>query len=299
MFADRLRVDPDNFRLEDHDPVSTCGWTEDNARVKLAEDIAEMVRLQDRFWAAASHALLIILQARDAAGKDGVIKHVMTGVNPSACRVHAFKAPTSEEQRHDFLWRCVRKLPERGEIGIFNRSYYEEVLVVRVHPQFLAAQGLGDVDPRDRRFWKHRFKDIVHFEEYLRRNNTRILKFFLNISWQEQRKRFLERIESPTKNWKLSPSDYAERRHWNDYQAAYADMLAHTSTAAAPWYVIPADNKWFTRLAVANLIVAALHELAPAYPSVTEANRAELLEVRELLEHENDSLVPRPASKRP
>ncbi len=284
MLADRFRVDPDDFRLEDHDPAFTGDGDEEAAREKLAEDIEEMFRLQDRFYADGRQALLIVFQALDAAGKDGVIKHVMSGLNPAGCLVRSFKAPSAEELRHDYLWRCERVLPEHGMIGIFNRSYYEEVLVVRVHPELLAAEKLSETGGK--KFWKRRFKDIVHFEDYLTRNSTRIVKFFLHVSRGEQKKRFLERIDNPDKNWKLSAADYAERQRWDDYQEAYADMLRHTSTAEAPWYVIPADHKWFTRLAVANILVRTLRDLNPVYPIVSEQQRAELQRVRELLEKE-------------
>jgi PPK2 family polyphosphate:nucleotide phosphotransferase len=288
MFAGQFRVDPDHFRLQRHEPAYTGKWSELDAQKKLAEDIVDMARLQDRFHADGRQALLIILQALDAAGKDSVIKHVMTGLNPASCRVHSFQAPTAEELRHDYLWRCVRVLPERGQIGIFNRSYYEEVLVVRVHPEFLAAEKLGDPGVGSKKFWKRRFKQIVRFEDYLTHNVTRVVKFFLHLSRQEQKKRFLQRIDDPNKNWKLTADDYQERRHWDEYQAAYEDMLRQTSTKRAPWYVIPADNKWFTRLAVANIIVATLRELHPRYPDVSASQRAQLKRIRELLEREDE-----------
>jgi PPK2 family polyphosphate:nucleotide phosphotransferase len=287
VFADPFRVHADRFRLKDSDPADTGDWTEERARATTASDIEEMARLQDRFWACGRHALLVVLQAPDAAGKDSVIKHVFTGVNPSACQVHAFKAPTPEELAHDFLWRCARVLPARGHIGIFNRSYYEEVLVVRVHPGFLAAEGFPQADVGDEHFWKRRFKDIVHCEEHLVRNHTRIVKFFLNLSRKEQKRRFLERIDNPDKNWKLSAADYDERQRWDDYQDAYDDMLRRTSTPEAPWYVIPADHKWFTRLAVANILVHTLRELDPQYPAVTDQQRAQLQRVRAQLEAED------------
>ncbi len=285
MLAERLRVDPEDFDLEDHDPAFTADETEESAREQLAGDIEEMFRLQDRFYADGRHALLVIIQALDAAGKDSVIKHVLSGLNPSGCEVHSFKAPSPEELRHDFLWRCARVLPPRGKIGIFNRSYYEEVLVVRVHPEFLAAQNLPE-GGGGKKFWKARFKDIVHFEDYLSRNGTRIVKFFLHVSCKEQKKRFLERIDNPEKNWKLAPSDYSERVLWDKYQAAYEDMLRHTSSDEAPWYVIPADQKWFTRLAVANILVRTLREMSPVYPEVSPEQRAQLQTIRELLEKE-------------
>jgi PPK2 family polyphosphate:nucleotide phosphotransferase len=284
MFADRFRVKADHFRLDDHDPGSAGDAPEEGARAETAADIAELARLQDRFWACGRDALLVVLQAPDAAGKDGVIKHVFSGLNPSGCAVRSFKAPTHEELRHDFLWRCARVLPERGQIGIFNRSYYEEVLVVRVHPGLLAAEGLDPTAAGQERFWKKRFKDIVRFEAHLARCRTRVVKFFLNLSRDEQKRRFLERIDDPDKNWKLSAADYEERLRWDDYRRAYDDMLRHTSTPQAPWYVIPADHKWFTRLAVARTLLHTLRELDPQYPSVSPQQRTELRQVRERLE---------------
>jgi PPK2 family polyphosphate:nucleotide phosphotransferase len=288
MFADHFRVPPKGFRLKKLDPAFTGKWSEERAQDRLTSDIEEMARLQDRFYADARRALLIVLQAPDAAGKDSVIKHVMSGLNPASCQVHAFKPPSAEELRHDYLWRCVRALPEKGQIGIFNRSYYEEVLVVRVHPEFLAAQKLDDADADDEKFWRRRFKDMVHFEDYLVRNGTTVVKFFLNVSRHEQKRRFLERITNPNKNWKLSAADYEERCRWGAYRAAYEDMLRHTSTPRAPWYIIPADNKWFTRLAVANIVVSTLRELKPQYPAVSQEQQEELKQVRQLLEQEDE-----------
>jgi PPK2 family polyphosphate:nucleotide phosphotransferase len=287
MFADRFRVDrPDHFRLKDRDPADTAGLEEATARTDLARDIAELARLQDRFYAFDRYALLVILQAPDAAGKDGTIKHVMSGVNPTGCQVYSFKAPSSGELQHDYLWRCACRLPERGHIGIFNRSYYEEVLIVRVHPELLSAERLPPDEKPGPRLWKRRYKDIVHFERYLTDNGIRVVKFFLHVSKGEQKKRFLSRIDDPDKNWKLSPADYEERKRWDDYQDAYEQMLRHTSTDLAPWYVIPADHKWFSRLAVANILVQMLRDLKPTYPAVTDEQRAQLRRVRELLEEE-------------
>jgi PPK2 family polyphosphate:nucleotide phosphotransferase len=287
MFAKRFRVDPDRFRLKDCDPAYTGDFTPQSAQTQLKQDIEEMVKLQDRLYAFGRYALLVIFQAPDAAGKDSAIKHVMSGINPAGCQVYSFKAPSQGELRHDYLWRTTCRLPERGHIGIFNRSYYEEVLIVRVHPELLAAQKLPpDVTAGDD-FWKGRFKDMAHFEDYLTRNGTRVLKFFLNISKKEQKKRFLARIDDPAKNWKLSPADYSERLLWDRYREAYEDMLRHTSTAHAPWYAIPADHKWFTHLAVANTVVHTLRELNPTYPEVSDRQRAELQRVRELLENED------------
>src|SRR4051794_8188214 len=287
MLTKRFRADPDHFRLADHDPADTGGLRHEDAKAHLAQDIDELVRLQDRLYAADRWALLLIFQAPDAAGKDSTIKHVMSGVNPTGCQVHSFKAPSSGELQHDFLWRTTCKLPERGHIGIFNRSYYEEVLVVRVHPEWLEAERLPPGRPADDAFWHHRFHDIVHHEKYLTRNGIRVVKFFLNVSKGEQKKRFLKRIDDPAKNWKMSPADYQERLRWDDYQAAYEDMIRHTSTDEAPWYVVPADHKWFTQLVVARVTAEALRDLDPRYPGVTEEQRKELKRVRELLEKED------------
>jgi PPK2 family polyphosphate:nucleotide phosphotransferase len=252
------------------------------AKTRLEEDIERMRELQDVFYASDSHSLLIIFQALDAAGKDGAIKHVMSGLNPQGCQVAAFKSPSSRELDHDYLWRCNIFLPERGRIGIFNRSYYEEVLVVRVHPEYLDAQRLPHV-PKGGKVWTQRYREINNYEKYLTDNGTRILKFFLNVSREEQRKRFLQRIERPEKNWKLSPSDVKERAHWDEYQDAYEEMLNATSTEAAPWHVIPADKKWFSRVAIANVIVKALESMNLKYPSLNEHQRSQLEEAHRLL----------------
>lgn len=283
----RFTVSPGKrFRFEDHDPAFTGRFREKSeAEEKLRKDIARLARLQDVLYAQNRYAVLLVFQAMDAAGKDGTVKHVMSGVNPQGCQVYSFKAPSAEELDHDFLWRCHKALPERGRIGIFNRSYYEEVLVVRVHPRILESQNLPP-RPSGDTLWKRRFEDINHFERYLANNGVVILKFFLNLSRAEQKRRFLERIDTPEKNWKFSGSDVAERSHWNDYMAAYADVFSRTSTPWAPWYVIPADNKWFTRLAVADIIVRRLKKLDLHYPQPTDEHRASLLEARELLERE-------------
>jgi PPK2 family polyphosphate:nucleotide phosphotransferase len=251
----------------------------------LAEGVAQLAAYQDKLYAQSTHALLVIVQAMDAAGKDSVIKHVMSGLNPQGTQVTSFKAPSPEELDHDYLWRNFKALPERGRIGIFNRSYYEEVLVVRVHPQILAGQSLPP-GLKGNDIWARRFDEINHFEEYLTHNGIAVLKFFLNVSKQEQKKRFLERIDQPEKNWKFSAQDAKERACWADYQAAYEDVLNHTSTKWAPWHVIPADRKWFTRLAVAATIIAKFQEIDPQYPEVTDAHRQELQQARAMLEAE-------------
>ena len=287
MGHDKFRVRPGKkFRLEDHDPRDTDGFEskEDGLR-RLERGCERMRELQDKLYAQDQWAVLLIFQAMDAAGKDGVIKHVMSGVNPQGCQVYSFKAPSSEELDHDFLWRTTRCLPERGRIGVFNRSYYEEVLVVRVHPELLARQKLPSTLVTEKT-WKERFQDIAAFERYLARNGTVIRKFFLNVSREEQRKRFLSRLEEPEKNWKFSAADVAERQHWDEYMKAYEDAIEATSSDHAPWYVIPADRKWFTRLAVADVIVEALEELDLHYPEVSEAQRKELEKARALLEAE-------------
>ena len=269
----------------DFDPNYTGDIDKDDARERLNNGVAEMARLEDRFYADDRFALVLIFQAMDAAGKDGTIKHVMSGLNPQGCRVSTFKAPTHRELNHDFLWRCNADLPERGQIGIFNRSYYEEVLVVRVHPELLAGQHLPE-ESIAKGLWKRRFEQINNYENYLVNNGVHIMKFFLNVSKDEQKKRFLARIELPEKNWKLSPSDAAERKYWNEYQDAYEDMLEHTSTPEAPWHVIPADHKWFTHLSVAALIVSKLQEINPTYPVLSEEQMAGLQEVKAQLEAE-------------
>jgi len=271
--AKPFRVTDDSFRLKDYDPADTLDFTsEDKPRAKeaLAIGIQLLADLQDMLYAQDRYAVLLIFQAMDAAGKDGAIKHVMSGINPQGCQVYSFKAPTSEDLDHDFLWRCMRCLPERGRIGIFNRSYYEETLVVRVHKEFLEKQRLPpELVTKD--IWEERFQDIRAFERYLTRNGVIVRKFFLNVSRKEQRKRFLSRIEEPEKNWKFSGSDIEERGYWNDYMDAYDDMIRNTATKRAPWYVVPADNKWFTRVVVAAAVIEALSSLDLAYPKVSDA----------------------------
>jgi PPK2 family polyphosphate:nucleotide phosphotransferase len=270
--------DGDGFRLKDIDPGDTQGLTsEDKPRAKemLAAGIRALAQLQEMLYAQDRWAALLIFQAMDAAGKDGAIKHVMSGVNPQGCEVFSFKAPSSEDLNHDYLWRCMKSLPERGRIGIFNRSYYEETLVVRVHPELLEKQRL----PRElvtKDLWKQRYQDIRCFERYLARNGVAVCKLFLHVSKREQKKRFVERIDTPEKNWKFSASDVQERQHWEAYMEAYEDMICHTATKAAPWYVVPADNKWFTRLAVAAAVIDLLSSLDLRYPQVSQEKRQEL-----------------------
>jgi PPK2 family polyphosphate:nucleotide phosphotransferase len=284
--ARRYRVtNGHSFRLKDADPGDTLTYSiEDKPRAKkaLAQGVAALARLQDVLAAQNRWALLLIFQAMDAAGKDGAIKHVMSGVNPQGCQVYSFKAPSSEDLDHDYLWRCMKCLPERGRIGIFNRSYYEETLVVRVHPEFLERQQL----PRElvtRSIWKQRFAEIRHFEQYLTGNGIAVRKFFLHLSHAEQKRRFLRRLDDPTKNWKFSSADAAERRHWRAYMNAYEDTIRHTATPEAPWYVVPADNKWFTRLVVAAAVVEALDSLDLKYPAVSGAERKALAQARATL----------------
>jgi PPK2 family polyphosphate:nucleotide phosphotransferase len=253
---------------------------------KLEDDITKLEQYQDVLYAQNTYALLILFQAMDAAGKDGTIKHVMSGVNPQGCQVFSFKAPSAEELDHDYLWRCSKSLPERGRIGIFNRSYYEEVLVTRVHPETLAKQQLPP-EAKGKDIWQRRFEEINNFEKYLVDNGIIILKFFLNVSKEEQKKRFLERIEMPNKNWKLSPNDAKERELWDDYMKAYEEVFNHTSTSWAPWHIIPADHKWFMRLAVADIICNQLKKLDLKYPTVSKNQKQELLKVKELLENES------------
>jgi PPK2 family polyphosphate:nucleotide phosphotransferase len=271
---------------KDYDPDATGGLVKKKEAEKLlADGILELAEQQNRLYAQNNYALLIILQAMDAAGKDGVIKHVMSGVNPQGTQVFSFKAPSAEELDHTYLWRNFKALPERGNIGLFNRSYYEEVLVARVHPEILDRQQLPP-HLKDKGIWKRRFQEINNFEEYLVNNGTIVLKFFLNVSKKAQKERFLERIDRPEKNWKFSSADAKERQRWDDYQAAYEDVLNHTSTKHAPWYVIPADHKWFSRLAVGAVILQTMRDLKLAYPTISEAQKQELLKAKEMLESE-------------
>ena len=293
---DRFRVPPGKkIRLKDYD----TDWAQakeleelgedvvkDRAQQLLEQNLQDLTEMQGLLYADDRYALLIILQAMDAAGKDGTIKHVMSGVNPQGCQVFSFKQPSVEELDHNFLWRCMKALPERGRIGIFNRSYYEDVLVVRVHPELLDKQKLPP-GKRGKSFWEGRYNDINAFEQHLVRNGIIILKFCLNVSKKEQKRRFLERLDRPEKNWKFSAADVAERQCWDDYMKAYQDALNATSTDWAPWYVIPADHKWVTRAVVADIVTSALRKLDLHYPKVTEAQRQALAEARRRLEEED------------
>ncbi len=276
-------TDGKTFRLKDIDPGDTGSLkSNENAREWLERGVARLSDLQEKLYAQDKWALLLIFQAMDAAGKDGTIKHVMSGVNPQGCQVFSFKTPSSEELDHDFLWRTMRCLPERGRIGIFNRSYYEETLVVRVHPELLEHQKLPpSLITKD--IWQERFEDINAFEHYLSRNGIVIRKFFLHVSREEQRQRFLSRLDEPEKNWKFSSADAREREHWDAYMAAYEDLLRHTSTRHSPWYVVPADNKWFTRLVVAAAVVDTLESLDLHFPKVDAEKRKDLAAARETL----------------
>jgi PPK2 family polyphosphate:nucleotide phosphotransferase len=271
---------------KDYDPGFTGKWIDkDEAKEALEEGVQRLAELQDKLYAQDNYAVLMILQALDAAGKDGTIRHVMSGINPQGVTVSSFKAPSSEELDHDYLWRNFIALPRRGNIGIFNRSYYEEMLVVRVHPEFLAAQKLP---PRlkNKDIWKRRFEEVNYFEKYLVDNGILVVKFFLNVSKEAQKERFLERTMLPEKNWKFSAADLKERERFEDYIDAYEDLINHTSTQWAPWYIVPADNKWFTRLAVAAVLYRTLDSLSLAYPTVNEEQKQALLQAKEELENE-------------
>ena len=285
-FAKPFRVtNGKSFRLADADPGDTLHLTsEDKPRAKeaLALGVSALAGLQDMLYAQDRWAVLLIFQALDAAGKDGAIKHVMSGINPQGCQVYSFKAPSSEDLDHDYLWRCMRCLPERGRIGIFNRSYYEEMLVARVHPTLLEQQKLPP-SLVGKRIWKERGQDIAAFERYLGRNGVIVRKIFLHVSRDEQKRRFLERLETPEKNWKFSPNDIKERQFWDDYMEAYEDTIRRTATPEAPWYVVPADNKWFTRVVVAAAVIDALASLDLAYPQVSAEKRKDLAAAKRIL----------------
>jgi PPK2 family polyphosphate:nucleotide phosphotransferase len=284
-FARPFRVDHGkSFRLKDFDPACTLELhSKKTGENLLQQSIAGVNDLQEKLYAQDQWAVLLIFQAMDAAGKDSVIKHVMSGVNPQGCQVVSFKQPSTADLNHDFLWRTSRCLPERGQIGIFNRSYYEEVLVVRVHPEFLAKQHLPP-ELVTKHIWRERFEDIRNLEAYLTRNGVVIRKFFLNVSKEEQEQRFLERLDEPEKNWKFSENDVREREHWDDYMKAYEDMIRHTATPDCPWYVVPADHKWFTHLVVGAAIIETLAGLNLAFPKVDPARRKELEKARAALE---------------
>ncbi len=289
MKYDRLLVpEGKTIRLKDYDPAYTGKFAaKEDAAGKLQSDIVKLAALQDVLYAQNTYALLLIFQAMDAAGKDGVVKHVMSGVNPAGCQVVNFKIPSAEELSHDYLWRSMKQVPARGHIGIFNRSYYEEVLVVRVHPEILRNQKIPpSLVGKD--IWKERFEQINAYERYLTRNGTVILKFFLNVSNKEQKRRFLERIDTPEKNWKFSSADVRERAFWKDYMKAYEDIFSNTSTPWAPWHIIPADRKWFTRTAAADIIVRTLESLNLKYPAADPEHLKGLKDARTALE-EGDS----------
>ncbi|MCL4278805.1 MAG: polyphosphate kinase 2 family protein, partial [Ignavibacteriaceae bacterium] len=288
-FSKPFRItDGKDFRLKHIDPEDTLGLKSEDkpkAQEALKNGIELLAELQDKLYAQDKWSVLLIFQAMDAAGKDGAIKHVKSGINPQGCQVYSFKAPTSEDLDHDYLWRCIKCLPERGRIGIFNRSYYEETLVVRVHEEILAKQKLPE-KLVTKHIWDERFQDIRNFEKYLTRNGTIVRKFFLHVSRGEQKKRFLERIDNPEKNWKFSSADAKERGHWDEYMKAYEDMIRNTSTKDSPWFVVPADNKWFTRLVVAAAVIDALASLELEYPEVSENKLIELAEAKNLLNQE-------------
>jgi PPK2 family polyphosphate:nucleotide phosphotransferase len=276
-----------NFKLKDFDPADTQGLDlKQQAKQFLDDGIKRLSDMQQKLYAQDRWALLIVLQAMDSAGKDSVIRHVMSGLNPQACQVSSFKKPSTEELNHDFLWRAAKVLPKRGEIGIFNRSYYEETLIVRVHPAILAEEHIPPV-LLTKRIWKQRFDDINAFERHVGRNGTCVRKIFLNLSKEEQRRRFLARLDEPEKNWKFSEDDVREREYWDDYMRAYEDMIRHTATRHAPWFVVPADHKWFTRVVVASILIEALESVKLAYPKV-DAKKAEFEAARKLLMQEAD-----------
>jgi PPK2 family polyphosphate:nucleotide phosphotransferase len=285
-FSKKFCVDDGkDFKLKDYDPDEDGGLGQEDkplAKQALQLGVEALATMQDILYAQDRWSVLLIFQAMDAAGKDGAIKHVMSGVNPQGCQVSSFKAPSSEDLDHDYLWRCMKHLPERGRIGIFNRSYYEEVLVVRVHEQLLNNQRLpGELVTKD--IWDERLKDIRNFENYLGRNGTLVCKFFLNVSAKEQKKRFLERIDNPDKNWKFSASDAKERKYWKEYMSAYEELIKHTATKNAPWYVVPADNKAFARIVVASAIINTLDSIGLEYPKVGKEKIAELAQIKEEL----------------
>jgi PPK2 family polyphosphate:nucleotide phosphotransferase len=271
---ERFRVPAKGFDLDACDPADKAGLKKGDAEKLRATDLARLADLQERLYAESRRSLLVVLQAMDAAGKDGTIEHVMSGLNPQGVSVTSFKQPSSAELAHDFLWRAQLALPARGRIGVFNRSHYEEVLVVRVHPEYLGGQGIDPERGRGKALWRERFQDISTWERHLARDGTRVVKFFLDVSRDEQRKRFLARADETAKNWKFSAGDVAERSHWDAYREAYADMLRHTSTADAPWYVVPADHKWVTRTVVASILATHLEAMDPRFPTLSHEDEA-------------------------
>ena len=289
MNYDKFRVaEGKKLNLKQHDPDFTGDYADKTeAAADLQKNVARLAELQDVLYAQNVHALLIIFQAMDAAGKDSVIKHVMSGINPQGCDVTSFKTPSMMELDHDYLWRSMIRIPERGRIGIFNRSYYEEVLIVRVHPEILERQQLPDKIKNDKNIWKKRFADIRNFENYLSNNGVHVLKFFLNVSEKEQKKRFLERIETPEKNWKFSAQDAKERAFWDDYMKYYAEAMEATATNDAPWFVIPADHKWFTRVAVSKIIADKMESMHLGYPKVSAEQMKSLQEAKTILESQD------------
>jgi len=287
MNIDKFLVPPGKkINLKDYDPDYTGDYNKkEEAKEILTSNIAKLSALQDILYASNSYALLITLQAIDAAGKDGMIKHIMSGVNPQGCQVYSFKSPSVEELDHDYMWRCLKVLPEKGKIGIFNRSYYEEVLVVKVHKEILDKQNIPE-EKKKGKLWEERYEDINNIEKYFHRNGIINLKFFLNISKEEQKLRFLKRINTPEKNWKFSMSDLKERNYWKEYMNAFEDMLNNTSSKHTPWYVVPANNKWFSRAVVSEIIVKTLESLNLKYPEVSEEHKKDLMEARRILESE-------------
>lgn len=288
MKSSKFKVsESSKVKLKDHETDFTGDFkNKEEAETVLRENIEKLSRLQDALYAENKQSLLVIFQAMDAAGKDGAIKHVFSGVNPQGVNVVSFKQPSTEELDHDFLWRCSKNLPQRGHIGVFNRSYYEEVLIVRVHKAILENQPLPEEIKNDENIWKKRFEAIRNFEKYLNDNGTKVIKFFLNISKKEQKKRFLARIEEPDKNWKFSAQDAKERTFWDDYMKAYEDALRETSVEDSPWFVISGDKKWFARTAISEIIVKTLEEMNPQFPQVSEEHRQSLLEAKKILENE-------------
>ena len=288
MITENFQVpEGESLNLSDCPTGATGNYTEKSEAVKdLKHNVKRLRELQNMLYADDKNALLLVFQAMDAAGKDGAIKHVMSGLNPQGTQVFSFKAPSAEERDHGYLWRCMKDLPERGRIGIFNRSYYEDVLIVRVHPEILQASQLPNKLKNDPNIWQKRFEQIRNFEKYLTENGTRVLKFFLHLSKEEQRQRFLARINTPEKNWKFSAADAKERGFWDDYMKVYADAIQNTSTEKSPWFVVPADHKWFTRVAVSKIIIDKMESLEMSYPVVTESHLQSLIEAKKLLESE-------------